>query len=179
MSLVRSRLALASAVVLLALPAATPSWAAGNLFDAIGEALFGKPAARFTPPEPESGPLSVTVGPRRSDPAQARPRYITAKPKLPAIKLDAENDPTWYLKDPTLRRGDIIVLKTGVVVFDGQPKAEHFSIDFTPLGQTRLLSPIRRQEIAEMARGIKTPSAAKPALGPTALRPQTEASAAP
>ena len=118
--------------------------------------------------------------PRRScalSPRPSRPRYFTAKPNPPAIKLDAENDPTWYLKDPTLRRGDIIVLKTGVVVFDGQPKAEHFSGDFTPLGQTRLLSPIRRQEIAEMARGIKTPSPIKPALGATAQRPQTEANA--
>jgi hypothetical protein len=93
------------------------------------------------------------------------------------VKLDPEADPNWFLRDPTLRRGDIIVTKTGVIVFDGQAKAEHVSGDFTPLGQTRLLSPIRRQEIADMARGIKTPVNFKPAAAASLSRRQRQAEA--
>ena len=174
------RLAFASSAIMLAsMVTATPGHAAGNLFEAIGQALFGQPAPSVAPVQPEDvGPMSVTVGPRRAAPA--RPRYITAKPAAPAVKLDPEADPNWFLRDPTLRRGDIIVTRTGVIVFDGQAKAEHVSGDFTPLGQTRLLSPIRRQEIADMARGIKTPVNFKPVSASlTTRRRQAEANATP
>lgn len=172
----RSKLIVATMGIALSCAAATPGLAAGGLFDAIGAALFGRPAPTFVPVQPEPGPLSVTVGPRR--PAPRRLRALASKPKPPVVQLDAATDPTWYLRDPTLRRGDIVVLKTGVVVFDGAAKAEHTAEDFTPLGRTPLLSAARRQEIAEMAAGFKAPGASKPEITASRRAKRAEATAA-
>jgi hypothetical protein len=166
-------LILGAAVTATAL-APLPARAAG-FFEALGE-LFGQPARR-APAEPAARePLSVTIGPRRAVPAhQGRQKLIASKPVQPAVKLDPATDPTWYLRDPTLRRGDIVVLKTGVIVFDGGGRGEHDSEDFTRLDQTRLLSPARRQEIAEMAAGFKAPDAKRPARPRQANRAEANA----
>lgn len=161
MPALRSKLVAVATGLALSCAAITPSLAAGGLFEALGAALFGRPAApAYVPVQPESGPMNVTVGPRRPT-QQRRLRSLASKPKPVLVKLDPATDPTWYLKDPTLRRGDIVVLKTGVVVFDGAAKAEHTAEDFTALGRTPLLSATRRQEIAEMAAGFKAPGVAK------------------
>ena len=178
MPALRSKLIATTMGVLLLAGAATPSVAAGGLFDAIGAALFGQPAPRYAPVELERGPLNVTVSPRRRAAAPPRRlRALAAKPKPVLVKLDPATDPTWYLRDPTLRRGDIIVLKTGVVVFDGAARAEHMADDFTPLGKTPLLSSTRRQEIAEMAAGFKAPGAAKPEMTASRRARRADASA--
>jgi hypothetical protein len=79
--------------------------------------LFGRPRAPVRQVEPESVPLSVTVR------KKARKKKLAA-PKLkeaPAVALqkptlDPAKDPFWYLKDETLRRGDIVVLPNRVLV---------------------------------------------------------------
>jgi hypothetical protein len=152
MPALRSKLVVAAMGLSLLASTATPGHASGGLFDAIGAALFGRPAPTFAPAQPDQMPMTVTVRPRRTTATtHRRLRALASKPKPVLVKLDPATDPTWYLRDPTLRRGDIVVLKTGVVVFDGAAKAEHTAEDFTALGRTPLLSAARRQEIAEMA----------------------------
>lgn len=79
--------------------------------------LFGRPAPqapRYI--EPETSPLSVTV--RKKAPTK---KVAAPTKELPAIALqkptlDPFKDPHWYLKDETLRRGDIVVLPNRVLV---------------------------------------------------------------
>jgi hypothetical protein len=58
------------------------------------------------------------------------------KPKL-VKPMEYANDTFWYLKDETLKKGDIIVLKDRVVVFDGG--ARDYS-SFASFQTSRLLS---------------------------------------
>jgi hypothetical protein len=79
------------------------------------DALFGRPAAPVYRAEPETDPLNVTVR------KKARVKKPAAPKELPAVALqkptlDPFKDPHWYLKDETLRRGDIVVLPNRVLV---------------------------------------------------------------
>jgi hypothetical protein len=179
MPALRSKLVVATMGLALSCSVASPGFAAGGLFDAIG-ALFSRPEPSYAPMQPDSGPLNVTVSPRRRRvmAPQKRLRALAAKPKPPVVQLDPANDPTWHLKDPTLRRGDIVVLKSGVVVFDGASRAEHTAEEFTPLGRAPLLSAARRQEIAEMAAGFKAPGAPKTDIATSRRAKRAEANAA-
>lgn len=53
--------------------------------------------------------------------------------------------------DPTLQRGDIVVRKEGMTVFDGATTASGQIGGFTPLAQAQGLSPDMRRELARMA----------------------------
>lgn len=126
---------------------------AANLFEEIGRALFGATAVRYAPAE--STPLDMTVRPRRErDPRLSRP----AEPARPLLQtpIDSVADARWYLRDPTLRRGDLVVTRTGVVVFEGgaakgHTAKGHDAADFVPLQRTRLFSRARQDEIAAAA----------------------------
>lgn len=105
-----------------------PANAAG-LLDDLASALFGRPRPRVIEVEPYD-PLSVTVKPRRKR-AHAE---AASKPKPPVVKLDPQQDPDWYLKDPTLRRGDVVVTARGVLVYQGRDSDHLINGDFTALG---------------------------------------------
>jgi hypothetical protein len=72
-------------------------------------------------------PLSVTVRKRakertvrREKERQPRREQVeTAAAAAPAEPIDPAKNPEWFLQDPTLRRGDILVLKDEVLVFQG------------------------------------------------------------
>ena len=55
-------------------------------------------------------------------------------PAMAVIKLDPQTDPYWYLKDPTLRRGDIVVTAGGVLVYQGRDSDASRPADFVALG---------------------------------------------
>lgn len=122
---------LATALSLLAAPANA------GFFDDLARAFSGPPQPRQAI-EP-SNPLYVTVKPQWKRGARQRTRIPTAEakstpPKAPAVKLDPSSDPNWYLKDPTMRRGDIVITDRGVLVFYGRDADDMRRSDFAALG---------------------------------------------
>lgn len=124
---------------------AAPAQSAG-LLDDLARALFGRPTPRVYPIDPE--PLDVTVRPTRR-PNQRK--VVASKPAPPAVKLDPATDQYWYLSDPTLRRGDIVVTRSDVLVFEGRASLSHSASDFTALGKSRLVSRATQQKVAAAA----------------------------
>jgi hypothetical protein len=126
-----------------ALSALTASQAQAGLL----EMLFGAPV----PQRQEIAPLEMTIRPTKKP---------TSKPKIPRVSMDDEGDskrylqvsidpvsnPDWYLTDPTLRRGDIVVLPNKVLVYAGGRTSRRLA-DFDDLGGTRLVSSRDRERI--------------------------------
>ena len=136
---------------------ASQAQAAGFLDD-LTRAIFGNPA----PPAMIGGPDGPAIRPRPS-----KPRPASTKPTEPAVKLDPASDSYWYLRDPTLRKGDIVVTSRGVVVFDGQRASGHVSSDFTALEDTKRLPKAQQQTLeaaAARGRAYFTPSATAPVV---------------
>lgn len=136
---------------------ASPAQASGFLDD-LTRAIFGNPA----PPAMIGGPDGPAIRPKPS-----KPRPVNTKPAEPAVKLDPASDAYWYLRDPTLRKGDIVVTRSGVVVFDGQRASGHASNDFTALEDTRRLPKAQQQTLeaaAARGRAYFTPSATAPVV---------------
>lgn len=114
--------------VLIGLGASMPAQAAG-FFDDLAGALFGRPAPRAAI---FHDPLEMTVQPRRMN-APA----VTSRPPPPVVKLDPSTEPDWYLRDPSLRRGDIVVIATGVMIYQGRDSDAIRRSDFVALGATK------------------------------------------
>ena len=115
---------------------ATPAGAAG-FFDDFARTLFGAPQPRRV--VLPSDPLQVTVKPRRRKSQAAHAKGPVAEteatlPKPPAVKLDPSKDPNWFLKDPTMRQGDIVITDRGVLVFRGRAADAMRRADFAALG---------------------------------------------
>lgn len=112
-----------------ALLTAAPQAQAANIFDDFARAFFGRPAA----PQQQvySNPLEMTVQPRRKTPKFSE---TSSKPPPPVVQLDPATDPNWYLADPTLRRGDIVVTNRGVLVYQGRDSDALRRSDFAALG---------------------------------------------
>ena len=107
---------------------AAPSAQAAGLFDDLARALFGGgPRLRASPI------YEYDDEPRRRAP-RARAPEVSLKPKPPVVQLDPQADKEWYLKDPTLRRGDIVVTAGGVLVYQGRSADAARPADFVALG---------------------------------------------
>jgi hypothetical protein len=107
---------------------AAPSAQAAGLFDDLARALFGGgPRLRASPI------YEYDDEPRRRAP-RARAPEVSSKPKPPVVQLDPQADKEWYLKDPTLRRGDIVVTAGGVLVYQGRSADAARPADFVALG---------------------------------------------
>lgn len=109
--------------------AGTPGARAANLFDDLARTLFGGgQRLKATPIYEYEAPAPASL------PRQRAPE-VSSKPKPPVVQLDPATDPNWYLKDPTLRRGDIVVTASGVMVFQGGRGSEdNRRAEFTALG---------------------------------------------
>lgn len=119
---------------------ASPAGAAG-----FWETLFGIPQRPAVAPRLESDPLHMTVRPKRKK-AAASPGAGHDGPKTPLARpMEYANDPFWYLKDETLKKGDVIVLKDRVVVFDGGARAyaNFASFQTSPLLSARTKNQLR------------------------------------
>lgn len=114
------------AMAALALCGVSQAQAAG-LFDGLARAIFGGPRL-YAPPIYEFDDETPRPRPR------VRAPEVASKPKPPAVKLDPQTDPYWYLKDPTLRRGDIVVTANGVLVYQGHDSEAMRPSDFVALG---------------------------------------------
>ncbi len=126
-----------------ALSALTASQAQAGLL----EMLFGAPV----PQRQEIAPLEMTIRPTKKQ---------KTKPAIPRVSMDDDGDskrflqvsidpvsnPDWYLTDPTLRRGDIVVLSNKVLVYTGGRSTRRLA-DFDDLQGTRLVSSRDRERI--------------------------------
>ncbi|MCA0417364.1 MAG: hypothetical protein LCH80_01350 [Proteobacteria bacterium] len=121
-----ARFGLAAALLV----AAAPTAEAAGLFDDLARALFGGgPRLRASPIyEYDDEPRVRTPRPR------APASEASSKPKPPVVQLDPQADKQWYLKDPTLRRGDIVVTTRGVLVYQGRDADASRAADFVALG---------------------------------------------
>ncbi|UZF92314.1 hypothetical protein [Bosea sp. NBC_00550] len=118
------RWAMAAALVVSAAPGAQ----AAGLFDELARAIFGGgPRLRASPI------YELDEAPRMRAPRPRAPE-AASKPKPPVVQLDPQTDRQWYLKDPTLRRGDIVVTAGGVLVYQGRDADALHSADFVALG---------------------------------------------
>lgn len=148
--------------------AMAPQAQAAGFLDDLARAVFGNP----TPPAAIGIPDGPAIKPKPS-----KPRQASTKPAEAAAKLDPASDAYWYLRDPTLRKGDIVVTRSGIVVFDGQKSSEHASSAFTALEDTKRLPKAQRQTLeAAAARGriYFTPSTTAPVV--TVLQTKADAS---
>lgn len=113
---------------------------ARNLFEDFAATFFGaptRPTAYHYVPEREYAPLHMTV--RKRQPRKPKPvslPEVSTKPSPPLVKLDPAIDANWYLKDPTLRRGDIVVTTKGVLVYNGRRSEDLRRSDFASLGKS-------------------------------------------
>lgn len=96
-------------------------------------------------PAPEAQKGSQPKGPNGIVPLQDRAYLVD-----PAEAL---------LRDPTLRRGDIVVLRQGPKVFTGMPQAVHRAADFEDAHHSKAISSDLRKRLAAMT----TPVGALPA----------------
>lgn len=156
--------ALAAASLVLAAPA-----------DAAGfwETLFGVPARPALAPLPQGDPLHMTVRPKRKkDPAKLDGAAKDG-PATPLAKpMDHAGDPFWYLRDETLKKGDIVVLQDRVVVFGGGERAY---ANFTSFQSSRLLSDRAKQQLRYLVSAPKDTSTVWEPVKPTGERNTTAA----
>ncbi len=126
MAMRRAKLTRLSLVAMLAMAAAPGAEAAG-LFDGLARAIFGTPRLYASP---------IYEFDDEAPRARRRPRIpeTSSKPKPPVVKLDPQSDRDWHLKDPTLRRGDIVVTAGGVLVYQGRDSEATRPADFVALG---------------------------------------------
>lgn len=109
-----------------------------------------------TPPARQTAHPSVTI----DSASMPKKKVAGAKkrtPKAPvqlspaemmARTIDPYSNPNWWLEDPTLRKGDILVLKDRVVVFSGGAVGAPKS--YVALERTKLLSSSERRQVAAM-----------------------------
>lgn len=133
------RLLLTGAIIGFSVTGA-PGASARSLFEDFAATFFGAPSrstAYYYAPEREYSPLEMTV--RKRQPRKPKPLAlpeVSTKPSPPVVKLDPATDANWYLKDPTLRRGDIVVTSKGVLVYNGRRSDELRRTDFASLGKS-------------------------------------------
>ena len=137
----------------LAMPASAP---AAGLFDAI-TAIFGADPPPLSPRyygharpyglSEETEPLDVPVRGRRVGRTPVRAEVPSPKPVNTAI--DPVRHPDWFLHDPTLRRGDIVVLKNSVLVVEGGTGEGRMAL--MPIDLSRAVSRGERLKVRAMA----------------------------
>lgn len=147
----------------LALP--RPAFAADDGLGGLFQRLFqpSPPAAVQPVPAPD------TMGARQTDVRRAaralnrRPRPMAryaALPKAEPLKLHvgdrqvpldmSAGAAAAFMKDPTLRPGDIVVLKDGVKVFTGDPDKRHAARDFESIGRSAFIDRHTRTLLSAM-----------------------------
>lgn len=130
------------------------------------EFLFGDAFREQPRYAPRHEPLDVRVNPRRKANGAAKNLPEHEKKRALAVSIDPVKHPNWYLEDPTLRRGDIVVLKGQVLVYDGA-RGPVTRAAFTALDKSPLISKSERTRIGKMADTSGAPLV-EPAQKPTA-----------
>jgi hypothetical protein len=118
------------------------------------DSLFGNsappqaPAAAMAP----SPGMTVTISPSKSfarpraEAVRARrvvSRHKAVRQAAAPANLDPSQDSEWFLKDPTLRAGDIVVLEREVLVLNGRVRGPLTRANFTSLDKASAPSDAR------------------------------------
>lgn len=147
--------------------AVTPPASAQGLF----EALFGPrhyepaPPVYFVPPARDVAPRHLEQyrqhesrrrlqRERRAARVAPAPPVATPEPEKPGPYVAPPVMPGplgRFLRDPTLRRGDVVATVNGLMVFRGSPGSRHEERDFVPVARAGSLIASRRTR-AELAR---------------------------
>ena len=147
-----NRIVRAMSMALLLLPLASAPAFAANFF----EKLFGvqqAPAAASRPsvvlPPPVLPVQRATAPIRREKPkasiVRVKPGDAPARIARAAVRPEILPGPLGpFLRDPTLRRGDVVVTTEGLKVFTGQGGGQHAHGDFLALAQAAVLPPAIR-----------------------------------
>lgn len=136
------------------------------------EMLFGarpapqqvQPAPSYAPPIARQTHAHLGSGRRRLQtrfaalPVKIRVKEADISPRQTPIDMKAGATAA-FLKDETLRPGDIVVLNTGAKVFAGDPDKHHAPRDFEPVQNSRFVSKGTRKVLATLF----TPVGARPA----------------
>lgn len=137
-----------------------------------------KPAAPIAAAAPAHPAVTIRATPRKrvAQRAKAKPAVIYVDPKAQlAATIDPIANPDWHLIDPTLRKGDILVLADRVLVFSGGRIG--IEANYVSLDKSRLISKKERLQVAEMTGHGQLPpllAATTPPRQPKLLR-QAEA----
>jgi hypothetical protein len=128
-----------------------------GFFERLGQPFQSPPPPAIAPSSSDR-PLEMRVQPRRAVRRDGGPRRsdvahqdVLVRQKEAYARLNPATNPDWYLEDPTLRRGDLVVLKTGIMVFEGQREPAHEAADFRPVDEDRRLSKADRQSLGKVA----------------------------
>ncbi len=130
------------------------------------EALFGRsafqPAPQIYAPAPLPGygapprlaprytPKRITREQRASREASAKPAPYVAPPVMPGPLGK-------FLRDPTLRRGDVVATADGLMIFRGSSASRHSPKDFVAVSQAGgLVASHSRTELAKLDRAVRS-----------------------
>lgn len=168
----------ASAAILVGALAGGVAFAQPTPAAAFLDFLFGRPEA----PAPSRPPLDVSVDPSRRAPARvgrrkdARPKHAKEDgqrrpPGRHQVQksIDPTANPDWYLSDPNIRYGDILILKSGPVVYKGSGRARSRE-DFVSLGASGIVSSSSLRDIRMKVSGVWTPPEKSTARKPRRAR---------
>lgn len=168
---VRCFRALAIAAGVIAVPLATGSGSASA--QSLFEALFGRSAFQpapqiYAPPPPALPGYAPSSAPRHKargyTPKRVTREGVRERGERRVVHSEAGVKPAPYvappvmpgplgrfLRDPTLRRGDVVATADGLMVFRGSSGSRHTSRDFAPLSQSAaLVSGKARTELAKL-----------------------------
>ena len=128
-----SRYGLFVACALLGVGTATTQARAQSLFDLLfgRQSIFAAPPPLYQPgyetrSSPLRSPRGSAVAPRRTEAVDAKPDKYIPPEVLPGPLGQ-------FLRDSTLRRGDVVATSKGLMVFRGQGGAHHSERDFVAL----------------------------------------------
>lgn len=131
----------AVAMIMMAQGAATP--ASAGLLDF----LFGRPQ-----------PQPVMVAPPPAE--KPRPRVVRDEPRGPRPYVAPEVVPGplgRFLRDPSLRRGDVVATPNGLMVFQGSGgSANHRASDFVPVASAPSIGGARRNDLVSLDRTLRS-----------------------
>jgi hypothetical protein len=142
------------------------AWANDDGLGGLLQRLFqpNQPVAMQPAPAPEglAAPMPRMDVRRAARALNTRPRTIryAALPKAEPLKVRVTDRQTpldmsagagaAFLKDPTLRPGDIVVLKEGVKVFTGTSDKHHTASDFEGIGRSAFIDRHTRNLLSAM-----------------------------
>ena len=138
-----------------AISVAAPSAQAQSLF----EVLFGRQSI-FAPPPPLYQPgLERRAPPLRRPPEHAitprRIQPVDAKPEKYAPPEVMPGPLGQFLRDPTLRRGDVVATSKGLMVFLGQGGSRHSERDFVALSNAAGFTAGNKANLVALERALK------------------------
>jgi hypothetical protein len=113
------------------------------------------PAAASAAPAMPTSNLSPRKERRSASHRLKRPK-VSHRAAVLNAQIDPVVDPNWYLSDPTLRRGDMVVLENKVLVYDGRAeKGPHMRTQFADLRSSTVIPDETKKLVMQMT-GLKS-----------------------